>query len=356
LRLAALALLGLAAACASAPREPLVAVSDGRYVMGTILEITLYVRDRADGERALEELFGVAERLDGLLSVYSEASQVSGLNRSAGRGPQAVDPELAELLARSRELSALTRGSFDVTVGPLVALWTRAARRGAPPSPEALAAARARVGAERVRVDAEGRVVLEPGVSLNLGGAAKGYALDRMLPLLRARGIERALLNFGQSSSWAVGTPPGEAAWRLLARGAEEGWLGVLNLRDQALSVSASLGQFVEIGGRRYGHILDPRSGEPLSRRREALVVAPDATLAEALSKALLILGQEEGVALVAGQPGCEGLLVDAAGGRWATPGWAAAVGFEPVDPGSGRALSSAQPQTPIREGWPRPS
>jgi thiamine biosynthesis lipoprotein len=333
LRAAALFLLLAGGACASAPPAPLVAVSDGRYVMGTILEITLYVRDGAAGESALDELFGVAERLDGLLSVYSEASQVSALNRAAGRGPQAVDPEVAELLARSQELSVLTRGSFDVTIGPLVALWTRAARRARLPSPGALAAARARVGAAGIRVDADGRVALEAGVAVNLGGVAKGYALDRMLPVLRAHHIGRALLNFGQSSSWALGSPPGEAGWRLLARDAAGGWLGILLLRDRALSVSGSLGQFAEIGGRRYGHVLDPRSGEPLTRRRQALVVAPDATLAEALSKALLVLGEDEGLALVAEQEGCEGLLVDADGRRWATPGWAGAVSFESATP-----------------------
>jgi thiamine biosynthesis lipoprotein len=105
----------------------------------------------------------------------------------------------------------------------------------------------------------------------------------------------------------------------------------VLTLADQALSVSGSLGQWSQIGGRRYGHVLDPRSGWPLERRRQALIVAPDAALAEALSKALLILGEDEGIALVAAQPGCEGLLTDADGRSWQTPGWRAAVRFEAI-------------------------
>ena len=133
------------------------------------------------------------------------------------------------------------------------------------------------------------------GVSVDLGGIAKGWALDRMLPLLRERGIERALLDFGQSSVWALGAPPGAAGWRLLARGPDEGALGVLTLVDQALSVSGSLGQWVEIGGRRYGHVLDPRSGLALERRRQALVVAPNATLAEALSKGAADPGRGRG-------------------------------------------------------------
>jgi thiamine biosynthesis lipoprotein len=319
----------LLAACATAPAAPPVAVSDGRYVMGTVLEITVHAPDGEAGRRALDEMFAEAQRLDALLTVYDASSAVSQLNRTAGQGPRRVDPAVADLLARSIAYTGLTRGAFDVTVGPLVELWIRAAQTGRPPSAGALREARERVGADLVRVDGDTVELTRPGSSVNLGGIAKGYALDRMLPMLRRHGIERALLNFGQSSTWAVGRPPDAEGWRLLARGAGDDLLGVLTLRDQALSVSGSLGQFVEIGGRRYGHVLDPRSGEPLTRRRQALVVAPDASLAEALSKALLILGEEEGIALVAAQDGCEGLLVDAAGPQWQTPGWAAAVSFE---------------------------
>jgi thiamine biosynthesis lipoprotein len=227
------------------------------------------------------------------------------------------------------DLARLTRGSFDVTVGPLVALWTRAGERDALPSAAELARARERVGSDRIEVRADGRVALAAGSSVNLGGVAKGFALDRVRPLLRDHGVEAALLNFGQSSTWAVGAPPDGPGWRLLARAPDGGFAGVLTLRDRALSVSGSLGQWTEIEGRRYGHVLDPRSGRPLVRRREALVVAPSATLAEALSKALLVLGEAEGVALVAAQPDCEGLLLDANGGRFATPGWERATRFE---------------------------
>jgi thiamine biosynthesis lipoprotein len=333
----ALALAGLAPGCASATPEELATASDGRYVMGTVLEITLVGRDERDLRSTLDELFDLAARLERRLSVTDPDSDLSLFNRGAGRGPQAVDPELAEILRLALDHSRLTRGSFDVTVGPLVALWTQAAERGAPPAPGVLARARSRVGPGVLRTHEDGTVELtRAGSFVDLGGIAKGYALDAMLPRLRARGIRRALLSFGQSSTWALGAPPGSEGWRLLIRGPDEGFLGVMRLRDRALSVSGSLGQWVEIAGRRYGHVLDPRSGQPLTQRRQALVVAPDASRAEALSKALLILGEEEGVALVGAQPGCEGLLVDAAGGSWMTPGWDEAVAFESL-PGRGR-------------------
>ena len=298
--------------------------------MGTVLEITVHAPDAGAARAALGESFDLAERLDGLLSIYADGSDVNRLNR--GVGSQPIDPETGALLQRALEYAELTGGAFDVTVGPLVRLWMRAAQSGARPSGAELDAARSLVGPGQLVLEAPDRAALRrPGVSIDLGGIAKGWALDRMLPGLRARGIENALLNFGQSSTWALGAPPGEDGWRLLARSPDGGFLGVLTLRDRALSVSGSLGQFVEIGGRRYGHILDPRSGEPLTTRRQALVVARDAALAEALSKALLVLGDGEGIALVAAQPDCEALLLDADGGAWSTPGWQRAVAFQPL-------------------------
>jgi thiamine biosynthesis lipoprotein len=188
------------------------------------------------------------------------------------------------------------------------------------------------VGADRIfAVSRDGVSLAEKGMKLDLGGIAKGYALDRMLPLLERHGIERALLNFGQSSTWAVGAPAGSAGWRLLVRGPEGRFAGLITLRDQALSVSGSQGQWVEIGGRRYGHIIDPRSGEPLMRARQAVVISRWASLAEALSLALLVLDADTGLALVAAQPGCEGLLIEGGGEFRSTPGWDAATRFEPL-------------------------
>ena len=318
----------LVAGCASPP-PPSHTVTGGRYVMGTALEITLHGPEPEALARALEALFAEAEQLDALLSVHVRDSDLSRLNRAAGRGPVAVDPILADVLSASLSASRITGGAFDVTVGPLVALWVEAARRDALPSDEALSAARARVGTDGIRLHGDARAELVEGTSVDLGGVAKGYALDRMRPVLETHGVEGALLNFGQSSTWAFGRPPDAPGWRLLTRAPGGGFAGLVTLRDQALSVSGSLGQWARIGGRRFGHVLDPRSGRPLTRRRQAIVVAPSATLAEVLSTALLILGEDEGLQRVAAQPGCAGLLLDADGGRFATPGFDEAVRFE---------------------------
>lgn len=301
--------------------------------MGTVLEITLVADDREQGRAVLDELFALAERLEAVFTTWRPESELSLLNAAAGTGLQNVDVELARLLRLSLRYSELTRGSFDVTVGPLVELWREAGRRGVLPSAQEIARAREKVGAQQLRLGHDGRVALAPGASVDLGGVAKGYALDRMLLELERRGIERALLSFGQSSTWAVGRPTDAPGWRLLALGPAEDLLGVLTVEDRALSVSGSLGQWTEIEGRRYGHVLDPRSGQPLTRRRQALVVTRDASLAEALSKALLVLGEQEGMALIETQPECEALLADADGRRWRSPGWDAATRFEALEP-----------------------
>ena len=325
----------VALACAAPAPDPPATASDGRQAMGTVLEITLVGRAGGALPDTLARLFAEAERLDAMLRNWDSASDLSRLNASAGRGARRVAPELADLLGRSRELTKLTRGSFDVTVGPLVALWSEAGARGELPSRAALAAALGRVGGERLLVGQDGRVALPEGGVVTLAGVAKGYALDRMLPLLQRAGVRDALLSFGQSSTWALGAPPGASGWRLLARAPDGGFAGVLTLRDRALSVSGSFGSTTEIAGRRFGHVLDPRNGRPLEEEREALVVAPDATLAEALSKAVLVLGAPEGLALVAAQPGCEALLLAARGRAERTPGWDAAVAWQPLAPGA---------------------
>lgn len=335
---AALLVAWLAAAgcAASAPPAPVV-VSDGRYAMGTVLELTVVAGDEASARAAVGRAFAIAEALEAVLSNWDPDSAVTRLNAAAGRGPQHVDAELARLLAASLGLSRRTEGAFDVTVGPLVALWRAAGERGRAPSPGELARARAAVGSAGLRVDAEARTVelLRPGASVELGGVAKGWALDRMAEALRAAGIRAALLSFGQSSLWAMGAPPDAAGWRLAVRHPVAGFAGVATLRERAVSVSDSIGQWTEIGGHRYGHVIDPRDGRPLLRSAQAVVLAPDATSAEAFSKALLVLPPARALALLEAEPGCEALLLEADGRRYETSGWQAATAFEATGPGA---------------------
>ena len=341
IRSLALALLVVCTGCAGArPPPALLERSAGDYAMGTALEVTLFGPDVRELEGGIADVFAEVSRIEALVSTWQPDSEVSRLNAAAGGDAIPLDPEATALLAHATELSRETRGSFDVTVGPLVALWKDAEAKGRPPSRAALARARALVGPERLRIETGPRgalVSLDAGSAIDLGGIAKGYALDRAREKLPP-GIRAALLSFGQSSAWAIGCPPDAPGWRLLARAPDGGFAGVLTLRDRALSVSGSLGQWREIGGRRYGHVFDPRSGAPLLARRQAIVVGDDATDAEALSKALLVLEPVEGLALVEAWAGAEALLLDADGRSWRTRGWNAATEFEtaPADPAPG--------------------
>jgi thiamine biosynthesis lipoprotein len=301
--------------------------------MGTVLEIWLYGLEDRPGRALLDRLFERSAALERLFSRHDPESELSRLNQAAGE--QEVDPELVALLGESVRYARTTHGAFDVTVGPLVSLWWAAAERDRAPSAAELSSARARVGAGRLQLrtgpDGRGFAALEPGTSVDLGGIAKGYALDRLAALAREGGARAALLSFGQSSLVALGAPPGEDGFRVLVRDARGGFAGVATLRDQSLSISGSLGQGFSIEGIAYGHVIDPRSGQPLRRRAISAVVDPSGSRAEALSKALLVLDPDEGIALLENLPGAEGLWLDESGGARESSGWRAAVRFEPL-------------------------
>jgi FAD:protein FMN transferase len=334
----AAALLG-AAVLACARPQPLpeppsarevcpVMVSDGQYRMGTVLEVSLCAPDRPRGEALLRQVFEGVARLEQTFSSFDPGSELTRLNRAAGSGPQPVSPALFRLTSESLAWSALTEGTFDVTVAPLVALWKRAGESQRRPPPAELAAALARVGRSQVWADAQAQTLeLRAGASLDFGGIAKGWALDRACETLRAAGVTRALLSFGESSIAAIGAAPGWEGWGVALTDAMGRFAGSVQLRDRSLSTSGSLGQFVEIEGHRYGHVFDPRTGEPLERARMAIVLAADGARAEALSKALLILGEPDGLTLVERQQ-AEGLLIDEDGTTHATAHWSEASHF----------------------------
>ncbi len=330
LLLTALMSLGLSLA-----RAALGCQSDGRYVMGTVLEITLCPTgpdQPAQDHHLFDVLFATATRLDTLFTTFVPTSPVSRLNAQAGRGAVAVPPELVDILSVSLQYWRLTKGTFDVTVGPLMALWRQAGETQTLPSPTAIQQARSRVGSEKVILSRHGQVTLaRHGMAIDLGGIGKGYALDQLVSLLKARNVRHALLDFGQSSLWALGQPLAAPGWRLLLRQPNGHFAGIVTLRDQALSVSGSFGQTFEIHGRQYGHVIDPRSGEPLRRDLLACVIAPNAAQAEALSKALLILGEQDGIHLLEHLPGVEALLLAANGQCWMTTGWVQATAFTPL-------------------------
>jgi thiamine biosynthesis lipoprotein len=229
---------------------------------------------------------------------------------------------LWQVLARARDISERSGGAFDVTVGPIVRLWRRARRQHEFPSADRLEEARQLVGYQMVRMDPKHRSVelLKPGMRLDLGGIAKGYAIDQALLELRKHGIPRALVDAGGDAG--VGNPPPDRpGWRIgIARlEPETAPNRFLCLSNCGVATSGDTFQFVELGGRRYSHIVDPRTGIGLTDHSNVTVVAPDATTADALASAISVLGPEKGMQLVEQMPGTAALILRAPEGRLET-------------------------------------
>jgi thiamine biosynthesis lipoprotein len=275
------------AAMLAATSAGAVEVREAHYVMGTFLEITVHAPSIAIGRSWLRRGVSEARRLDRELTSYDAESALSRLNHHAGNGVRRVPPDLFRVVTTSKRLSRATNGAFDVSVGPLVQLWKTAARDDRWPTSHELAASRSKVGYEKIRLRPPDGIELSDGMSLELGGIGKGYAADRVAEMMRSLGAEAFLVSFGESSMVAVGTPPAKSGWPVWVRRGRE-MEGPLFLRG-GLSTSRSFGRSKRIAGRRVGHILDPRLGAPLCVDRQATVMAPTATEAEAWSKALLV-------------------------------------------------------------------
>lgn len=244
---------------------------------------------------ALDEI----ERLETTLSAYLPESEISILNRAAARAPARVTRETYRLLCFSAALARATGGAFDPAAGALIKAWGffRPPRRV--PSESERAAALAASGHQRLQFDDRTKTIsfAAPGLELNLGGIGKGFALDTAAALLQHRhGITRALLQGGQSSFLALGAPPCEpGGWKItLAHPCDPALpIAHLFLRDRALGTSGAANQYFVHNGRRYGHILDPRTGRPAHRLLSATAIAPTAAEADALSTAFYVLGPD---------------------------------------------------------------
>lgn len=313
-----------------APRR----VVEARNAMGTRFEVVLPATERDENPlrllAAAEAVLDEVERLEAQLSRFRPTSELSGLNARAVLESVRTEPRLFALLQQALSLSQATDGAFDPTVGPLLEAWGFSRGSGSLPDPAQVAEARLRTGAALVVLDEDAFTARfrREGVLLDLGAIGKGYALDRAREVLDDAGISEALVHAGTSTVVALGkSGSDEEPWRIALRDPRSSndadrILGEVVLRDRALSVSAPHGRSFTAGSREYGHVLDPRTGEPTQGALLAAVSHPSATLTDALSTALLVLGAP-GVALLAAQfPDADFLVLDeSAGTRLTTAG-----------------------------------
>ena len=264
--------------------------------MGTTFSVVLYGSDQASMNQVVDAAFEEARRLDALLSNYRPASEWSRINREAATHPVAVSPELFRLLSDCIEYSRTSEGTFDLTVGPLMRAWGFFGGGRHVPSPDQIHEVLELVGYGHLQLNARARTVRfdRPGVEIDPGGVGKGYAVDRMVEVLRAHGIRNVLVAASGSSIFGLGNPPEEP--RGWAISIADPWDHRKNaaqvfLKDQSLSTSGAYEKSFRSGGHRYSHIMDPRSGMPAESAVQVTVIAPRTIDSEVWAKPYFIRG-----------------------------------------------------------------
>jgi thiamine biosynthesis lipoprotein len=315
-------LLALLAGCrpASAPPPPVERVPvEAKYtydnIMGTYATLTFW-DESARSQAAAEATMAVFREVNERFSNYLPESELSRLNASAYAAPVACSDELWELLRTARTLHRQSHGAFDISAGPLMKLWGFHRKRQTTPTPEEVAQVVARVGLDKVVFDDAARTVkfTVAGMELDSGGIAKGYALDLAAARLRELGVQRGLLDLGGNLLALPEPPPGRPAYRIGIRNprARETHLGVVSLLGQAVSTSGDYERFVVIEGKRYSHLMDPRTGYPVEGMAAVSVIAPNGVLSDCLSTALLVNRGEHLAELQAAYPTLQALLIRA--------------------------------------------
>lgn len=301
----------------------LVEVNSGyRVVMGTFSRVVVIARGEKAAQRCLEAAFEVQDRIESLLSDYQDDSELSKVNREAARGPVAVSEMTFEVLQRSVHFSKLSEGAFDVTVGPWVDLWHKAGRTNQPPTEEALAETRRKVGFDKLILDEKDRTVrfAVEGMRIDLGGIGKGYAVDRAVEAMQKQGAVGGMIDLGGNIRCFGRPPQGQTHWRIglqdpnVAPDALDPSkpLLILALTSESVATSGDYRRFVKVQGQKQSHIIDTATGKGANKLVSDTIIAADATTADALSTVVNVLGREKGLALIERLPSTAAILIPA--------------------------------------------
>jgi FAD:protein FMN transferase len=289
-------------------------VGEAIDLMGTRVSVELWADEDARGRELVDEVIREYRRVDDAMSTYKPDSEISRVNASAAERPMVISDELFGLVERSLELSVASGGAFDITYDSVGYLYDFRARQR--PTDEQIKERLQAVDYRHIVLDRERRTIFfkTAGVRINLGGIAKGWVVERAAAMLRARGVEHALLNAGgdtrvvgdrRGQPWIVGIRHPRVSDEVVTR---------LPLVDEAISTSGDYERYFEENGRRYHHILNPATGRPTEGVLTVTVIGPDGTLTDGLDTAIFVLGVEEGLELIEAYPEYETIIVDAAG------------------------------------------
>ncbi len=283
--------------------------------MGTQFRIVLYCDSDHLAKHVFEHAFERIDQLNKILSDYDPDSELNALSISSGSGKGVpVSRDLWNVLVRAQKMSVASDGAFDVTVGPLVKHWRRARRIRAMPRDDRIAKALEAVGYEKIIFDADAKTVKLDGnqMQLDLGGIAKGYAVDEAMAIIRDHGVTQVLVDGG--GDLALGdAPPGKAGWRIgliPLDGRDAPPSRFIKAHNVAIATSGDAWQYVEIDGKRYSHIVNPKTGLGLTDHSMVTVIARDCTTADALASAVSVLGPEKGLQLVEKTDGAAAIIV----------------------------------------------
>jgi FAD:protein FMN transferase len=297
--LAATALLVCAAVSltAAVEKEPF-RLESSVDAMGSTYSMVMLGKDESRLRLAAEEAAEEVQRIDRLLSNYMPNSDLSEVNRGAGKAPVRVVPELFDLLSASVEYSRASGGAFDITVGPLMKIWGFYKGSGRFPHRAEIRGALARSGYQKLQLDAANRTVkfARDGVEIDLGGIGKGYAVDRMVEIIRKNGVDSAMVSAAGSSIYALGNPPGEPrGWKVSIKNPKNRSVTIqdLYLKNESMSTSGNYEKFFFAQGRMWSHIMDPRTGFPAQGILSVSVVAPKTIDSEAWTKPFYINGRQ---------------------------------------------------------------
>lgn len=294
----AVACMVLFSSCGKKQREP---ESQSMFMLGTVCKVTIYDNPSAE---AFHASFERIREIEQKMSLHSKNSEISLLNSQAGEQAVVVSPDTFQVIQQALEISALSAGAFDPTVGPLVEAWDIGGDNPRRPSQEEIDALLTLIRYERVVLDEQNHSVFlqDKGMALDLGGIAKGYAADEVARVLREHGVESAIVNLG-GNVLTLGTKPDSAAWRIGIQDPNSlrgDYVMIASLVDQTLVTSGPYERFLELDGIVYHHILDTKTGYPVDSEFDSVsIITHNSTLADALSTSLYALGYEKGMALI---------------------------------------------------------
>lgn len=318
-----------------------------RFLMGTRFEILLCGKEPSYLQGAAEEAFQEIENVERMLSIYIPESELSKVNHTASVKEVKISKPVCEFLLLCRKMWEITEGAFDITVGPLVKLWGGFNAQISRPSPSAIADALKSVGMQWVEIDPVSRIVrfTRPGIMLDPGGIGKGFALDKAREILNELGVTAGFMHSGTSTILAWGKPPEPWSWKvslptpLMAMQKQLGTfeqkdnlkansipLAIVELEDIAMSVSTIFNKAIKEGKRLYGHIIDPRSGQPVDHALVSAVCTHSAAQADALSTALIVLDIAGAQRLYRQLPGIKMVVVYKKNDGWIANSWGIAL------------------------------